>query len=321
MKLSGQDTTLRKKDRDALVAEGRNRIEAPVEDGAPPSVSVGAAEDAAFAGAPHSSPSPAPPVPADAAEDEFDELAVFDDLPEDFRPAAPVRPPVGEGMGVQHPQQAYPQQPSGNAAAPAPAEVQGARQAGIKISHGVQQADGGKDAGVESADDINIDNSAFWSELRYVVLKIVIILAAFLAIFLFVFGAFRTSDVSMSPMIKNGDLVVFFRLDKDFAPGDVAVLNYEGERTCARVVAQAGDTVDIKQGHLVVNGSAQREEDIFYETFQVEGAVTFPVKVQEGQIFLLGDNREVATDSRIYGCVNEADTEGTVAAVFRRRGF
>ncbi|MBY4797109.1 S26 family signal peptidase [Collinsella sp. AGMB00827] len=47
--------------------------------------------------------------------------------------------------------------------------------------------------------------------------------------------------------------------------------------------------------------------------------MTFPLTVGEGQVFLLGDNREQASDSRILGCVDIAKTEGKVVAILRTR--
>lgn len=49
----------------------------------------------------------------------------------------------------------------------------------------------------------------------------------------------------MKPAIKDGDLVMYYRLDKRFISGDVAVFKDDGRTTVGRVVAVAGDTVDI----------------------------------------------------------------------------
>ncbi|MFR8353110.1 MAG: S26 family signal peptidase [Blautia obeum] len=43
--------------------------------------------------------------------------------------------------------------------------------------------------------------------------------------------------------------------------------------------------------------------------------------VGEGQIFVLGDNRPEASDSRIYGCINIKDVKGKAIAVIRTRGL
>ena len=53
------------------------------------------------------------------------------------------------------------------------------------------------------------------------VLKIALIVAAAFALFGFVFGVYRVGDVGMSPGVKDGDLVMYYRLDRSFAAGEV----------------------------------------------------------------------------------------------------
>ena len=140
-------------------------------------------------------------------------------------------------------------------------------------------------------------------------------------VFSFVFGLMRVTDPSMEPRFLDGDLVMFYRLDKDYAARDVAVFEYKGLLTSGRVVAAGGDTVNIDSRGLLVNGAYQQEQGITDETTQVADGVTFPLTVPEGSVFLLGDNRDEAVDSRIVGCVPTDQTLGKVIGLFRRRGF
>ena len=66
----------------------------------------------------------------------------------------------------------------------------------------------------------------------------------------FQIGMARINDVSMKPAIKDGDLVMYYRLDKRFVSGDIAVFKKDGRTTTGRVVAVAGDTVDITKGRF-----------------------------------------------------------------------
>ena len=88
-----------------------------------------------------------------------------------------------------------------------------------------------------------------------------------------------------------------------------------------RVVAVAGDTVDITADGLMINGAIVQEPHAAGETTQFAEGVTFPLTVPQGQVFVLGDNREHATDSRIFGCIDIADIDGRVMGLFRRRNF
>lgn len=162
---------------------------------------------------------------------------------------------------------------------------------------------------------------AVWQELLFLLLKIAAIALAFLLIFTFVFGILRNTDPDMSPAVADGDLVIFYRLDKRYAAQDVLVLDYQGQRQVRRVVAAAGDTEDITEDGLVVNGAIQQERDIYFPTQPYEDGIRFPITLKEGQVFVLGDHRTNATDSRIYGAVEVKDTLGKVMTLLRRRGL
>ena len=162
---------------------------------------------------------------------------------------------------------------------------------------------------------------SIWSELASLFIKIAVIAVSFMLIFTFFYGFHRNKDPDMAPMVKDGDVILFYRLDKDYSVGDLLLLDFQGERQVRRVVANAGDTVDITEGNLIINGGLQDEPEIFQETWQYVNGVSFPLTVEEGQVFVLGDAREDATDSRVYGPVSTKDTLGKVITVIRRRGL
>ena len=162
--------------------------------------------------------------------------------------------------------------------------------------------------------------SLLW-ELGALLTKIAIISLGFVLIFSFIYGIHRNTDPDMNPMIKDGDLILFYRLDRDYAINDLLLLDFMGERQVRRVVANAGDTVDITEDGLIINGARQHEPEIYQQTWRYSSGITFPLTVGEGQVFVLGDARENASDSRIYGPINTTDTLGTVITVIRRRSL
>ena len=149
--------------------------------------------------------------------------------------------------------------------------------------------------------------------------KIALILLVFAAVFTFIFGIFRYEDSSMYPMVKAGDLVVYYRLDKEYAATDTLVLKYDGEYQVRRVIAIAGDVVNITEDGLSINGAVQNESSIYEDTVRYDTDVEFPLTVPEGCVFVLGDAREQSTDSRMYGCVEIKETCGKVITLIRRR--
>lgn len=163
-------------------------------------------------------------------------------------------------------------------------------------------------------------STSVWKELGSLLIKIGIICAIIAFMFTFVFGLILYDDPSMAPAIRDGDVVIFLRFTQaGYLPQDTVVVVFEGKRQVRRVVATAGDEVDITDRGLMINGALQNETRIFEETKRYQDGVEFPLVVPKGHVFVLGDSRENATDSRVYGCVKISDTLGKVTEVIRRR--
>jgi signal peptidase I len=164
-------------------------------------------------------------------------------------------------------------------------------------------------------------NGSVWTDLAGLGIKIVVIVAAFTLVFTVVFGLARTTDPGMSPAVKDGDVALFSRFGKSYRVGDLVVLVHSGQREIRRVVAIAGDTVDITTDGLFVNHCLQQEPTIYEPTRRYADGIDFPVTIGDGQVFVLGDARDNATDSRVYGAVDEKQTLGKVIALLRRRSL
>lgn len=122
-------------------------------------------------------------------------------------------------------------------------------------------------------------------------------------------------DNNMFPSIKDGDLVVIEKFDKEVQLSDVVI--YNGR--LYRVIAKAGQEVDIsKEGILTVNGMQPAEST---NSLTNKGEKEYPIRVPEGEIFVLNDYREDESDSREFGTIKEGDIEGKVFFITRRRGF
>ena len=126
---------------------------------------------------------------------------------------------------------------------------------------------------------------------------------------------------NMFPSIKDGDLVVGYRLQRPYLNGAV-VYELDGKVCIGRVVGMAGNEIDIAEnGAITVNGIAPAEE-VFYPTYPAEGSpIDFPVTVEEGRVFILNDFRSDTNDSRTFGTVDLEDVIGSVLLIIRRRGF
>jgi len=158
-------------------------------------------------------------------------------------------------------------------------------------------------------------------DLLFLVLKILIFIALLAVTFLFIFGICRISDNMMSPAFKDGDLAVYYRLQKEFQPSDTVVMEKDGEVQVRRIIAAAGDEVNLTEEGLEINGYLQQESGIYTETLPYTEGITFPLILGEEEYFVLGDNRTNAKDSRIYGTVKKEEIKGIVITLLRRRGF
>lgn len=157
-------------------------------------------------------------------------------------------------------------------------------------------------------------------DILKLILKILVIVLVFMLLFTFLFGATRLKETAMEPNIKEGDLVIYYRLDKSYVATNCVAFRYKGQTQVMRVVAVAGDTVDMTEDGLVINGALQSEPDPSKDTLPFKEGTKFPIELQEGEIFVLGDNRPESEDSRQFGAIKAKDTLGELMTVIRTEG-
>lgn len=155
-----------------------------------------------------------------------------------------------------------------------------------------------------------------WAHLAFNVLALALVLWA---VFTFVICLHRVSGNDMYPAVQDGDLIIGWRLGREWRQDDLVVYMAEGTTRAGRVVATGGDIVDVTDsGALTVNGT--RESKALYETDGGD-VLSYPYVVPDGEIFILGDFRTQAKDSREFGPVPEEDIEGVAIGLLRRRNF
>ncbi|WP_460298531.1 signal peptidase I [Clostridium perfringens] len=158
-------------------------------------------------------------------------------------------------------------------------------------------------------------------DIFFLVFKISIFLILLGVMFFFVFGIERSSDYTMYPSVKDGDLALYYRLQKDFAAGDVIIVEKNGKEEIRRIIAVPGDIVDITRDGLKINGYLQQENSIYSETLPYSEGIKFPVTVGKDNYFVLADARLNTRDSRMYGTVKKEEIKGVVMTLIRRRGI
>lgn len=150
--------------------------------------------------------------------------------------------------------------------------------------------------------------------------NVLITLVLIFVVFFCVLGVHTVSNDDMAPRISVGDLLLYFRFDNTLAAPNVVVYQADGKNHVGRIVARAGDVVNVVDNKLLVNGYIQNSTNIFYETIALEG-VEYPITLTGEEYFILADGRRNFLDSRCYGPINKRDIKGRVVMVLRRDNF
>lgn len=150
--------------------------------------------------------------------------------------------------------------------------------------------------------------------------KFLLLLAVVSLLFRFVIGFSIVRGSSMESTLYNGEVVMYLRLHSKCRIGDVvSVRTPSGQYYVKRVIAAGGDTIEIRENQVYVNDEPLDEPYVVGESKPQAGAVRYPVTLEEGQIFVMGDNREESVDSRTFGVVGERQIKGKL--LFRAGRF
>lgn len=148
---------------------------------------------------------------------------------------------------------------------------------------------------------------------------LIYMLAVVMVVFLLVFRIIVVTGSSMKQTLIDGDYLLLLSntFYREPQRGDIVVISKksfdDGKPIVKRVIATQGQTVDIDfdAGIVYVDGIPQQEPYINTPTYLNEGT-QFPLTVEEGCIFVLGDNRGVSRDSRdpVIGQIDKREVLG-----------
>jgi signal peptidase I len=169
-----------------------------------------------------------------------------------------------------------------------------------------------------------------------------IVIAIILALFIrtFVVQAFKIPSGSMEDTLLIGDYILVNKFiygikvpftDYTLIPieqpkrGDVIVFKYPGDPSkdfIKRVVGVGGDTVLIQNKHVYVNGKLLPDKSaihidprIYPPGVQIRDN-DGPIKVPQGKLFVMGDNRDESNDSRFWGFVDVSAVRGKAFMIY-----
>ena len=129
----------------------------------------------------------------------------------------------------------------------------------------------------------------------------------------YVFLNVSVSGPSMQPTLQTGDVVVLNR-KREVSVGDIIVIgDVKNYWLIKRVIAcEEGDTVEIKDGLLKVNGKIVDEDYVLDGVSAAQEDRLELLTLKKGEIFYLGDNRLNSSDSRTYGACKDENVVGVV---------
>ena len=133
----------------------------------------------------------------------------------------------------------------------------------------------------------------------------IVVVIAFACYLVFLVGSrVEVSGSSMTPALNSGDVILINRFAYDLGSPeryDIAVFEKEqGSYNTKRIIGLPGETVQIKEGRVYINGLPLSNENGL-GTASIAGAAEYPIELGKDEYFLLGDNRESSEDSRFAG--------------------
>ena len=142
--------------------------------------------------------------------------------------------------------------------------------------------------------------------LKSTVFSLLVVAAVAVLIAVLLLPVLQISGTSMTETLQDEDIVVAVN-GSSYRTGDVIAFYYNNNILIKRVIASAGDWVDIDdEGNVFVN-EEQLDEPYISEKALGECNIDLPYQVPEERIFVMGDHRETSIDSRntAVGCVNK----------------
>ena len=166
------------------------------------------------------------------------------------------------------------------------------------------------------------------SLLGWFVRTLAICVALVLLLRFFVIGVYYVPSGSMLDTIQIGDLVLGEKVTlafRDPEPGDIVTFESPltpGETLVKRVVAVGGQTVELVDGRVFVDGRVLEEPYVgdapteSLSDLAGSAGITYPYTVPEGSVWVMGDNRTNSKDSRYFGPVSVDDVTSRAILIY-----
>jgi len=158
-------------------------------------------------------------------------------------------------------------------------------------------------------------SSFFWEIIKFAVIAFIVVVP----IRIFIASPFIVSGSSMDPSFATGNYLVIdeisYRLEEP-ERGDVVVFKYPKDTSkffIKRVIGLPGETVEIRDGNVfIINNISPGGFSLNESYIEFPKADSSIVTLSDTEYFVMGDNREASSDSRIWGPLDKQFITGRV---------
>jgi len=165
------------------------------------------------------------------------------------------------------------------------------------------------------------------TQIIELVIMVLLVIGCYFGLRRFVVGTFELPSGSLQDTIQTGDRVFSEKITyygRGPEPGEIITFDdplTSGQTLIKRVIAVAGDVVDLREGSVYVNGKKLDEPYTEgKESWELDPApgveLEYPLTVPDGHLWVMGDNRTNSADSRYFGPVPVSSVSGHANIIY-----